>query len=76
MASGTASSTHQVDDNDKTSGINYEVIGTLKHPPKVGITADSENISNVSDPLHSKHHDTPDDSSLNKKHRAKSFESA
>jgi hypothetical protein len=69
MALGTASSAHQVNDNDKTSGLDYEVIGRLEHPPKVGRTADSENISDVTDPLHlhSKHHNTPDDSSLNKK---------
>jgi len=67
MASGTASPAHQVNDNDKMSGLNYEVIGTIKYLQKVEHTADSENISNVTDPVHSKHHDTPDDSSLNKK---------
>ena len=76
MAACTTSSAHQVNDNDKMSSLNYKVIGTLEHPPKVGGTADSKNISNVTDPLHSKHHDIPDDSSLNKKPRSKLLESA
>lgn len=77
MASGTASSAHQVDANNETSSLDYKVLGMLEHPPKIGHTADSENISDVTDPLHSKlvviaqdaheDHDTHDDSSLSKK---------
>ena len=74
-ASCTASPHHQVNDNDEMSGLGYKVIGSLEHPPKVGRTADSENISNVTNLLHSKHHNTPDDRSLNKKPRTKSLES-